>query len=62
MNYFENYKYHAARGGHWDLRYGGISLFFLRYFGIPLEKLRYHDIENHALHGICNFGLKNCGY
>jgi hypothetical protein len=31
-------------GGHWDLRYGGISLFFLRYFGIFLEKfavLRY---------------------
>ena len=45
-------------GGHWDLRYGGISLFFLRYFGIFLEKLRYYDIGNLAVHGICNFGLK----
>jgi hypothetical protein len=46
-------------GGHWDLRYaGGI---FLRYFGIFLEKLRYYDIGNLAVHGICNFGLKNCG-
>jgi hypothetical protein len=50
-------------GGHWDLRYGGItiSLFFLRYFGIFLEKFRYYDIGNLAVHGICNFGLKNCG-
>jgi hypothetical protein len=49
-------------GGHWDLRYGGISLIFLRFFGIFLEKLRYYDIENLAVHGICNFGPKNCGY
>jgi hypothetical protein len=49
-------------GGHWDLRYSGISLFFLRYFGIFLEKLRYYDIGNLALHGICNSGIKNCGY
>ena len=38
-------------GGHWDLRYGGISLFFLRYFGIFLEKLRYYNIGNLAVHG-----------
>ena len=49
-------------GGHWDVRYSGISLFFLRYFGIFLEKLRYYDIGNLAVHGICNSGIKNCGY
>jgi hypothetical protein len=48
-------------GDIWDLRYGGISLFFLRYYGIFLEKLRYYDIGNLAVHGISNFGLKNCG-
>jgi hypothetical protein len=50
-------------GGHWDLLCGGISLFFLRYLGIFLEKLRYYDIGNRnlAVHGIRNFGLKNCG-
>jgi hypothetical protein len=47
---------------HWDLRYGGISLFFLRYFGIFLEKLRYYDIGNLAVHGIFNFGFKKSGY
>jgi hypothetical protein len=36
--------------GHWDLRYGSISLFFLRYFGIFLEKLRYYNIGNLAVH------------
>jgi hypothetical protein len=41
--------------------YGMAVLAYFSY-GISLEKLRYHDIENHALHGICNFGLKNCGY
>jgi hypothetical protein len=49
-------------GGHWDLRYGGISLFFSRYFGIFLEKLWYYDIGNLAVHSICNFGFKNCSY
>ena len=49
-------------GGHWDLRYGGISLFFLRYFGIFLEKLLYYDIGNLAVNGISNYGHKNCGY
>jgi hypothetical protein len=24
--------------------------------------LRYYDIGNLALHGICNSGIKNCGY
>ena len=58
-NFLKSQKLHQSeRGGHWDLRYGGISLFFLRYFGIFLEKLRYYDIGNLAVHGICNFGLK----
>jgi hypothetical protein len=50
------YRYRG--GGHWDLRYGCISLFFLRYFCIFLENLQYYDIGNLAVHSICNFGLK----
>jgi hypothetical protein len=32
----------------------GISVF-------SLKNLLYYDIGNLAVHGICNFGLKNCG-
>ena len=30
--------------------------FFQGSYGFFLEKLRYYDIENLAVHGICNFG------
>jgi hypothetical protein len=53
----DNSAYHKEGG------IGIYSMAVLAYFSysIFLQKLQYYDIGNLAVHGICNFGLKNCG-
>ena len=41
----DNKTAYHSRGGHWGLRYCGISQFFMRYFGNFNLKLRYCGIH-----------------
>jgi hypothetical protein len=54
-------KYKQKRKGG-DIGIYGVAVSAYFSYGIFLEKLRYYDIGNLAVHGICNFGLKNCDY
>jgi hypothetical protein len=49
-------------GGGGDIGIYGMTVLAYFSYGISLKKFQYYDIGNLAVHSICNFGLKNCGY